>query len=114
MAGPLAGVKIVELVGIGPGPFAAMLLADMGAEVLRVHRVESVDRGYDPGGVPVLDRTVARLVWTSSTPTGSRPFCVSSPAPRRSSRASVPVSPNGSVLVPKRAWPATPGSSTGG
>jgi alpha-methylacyl-CoA racemase len=56
MAGPLAGVKIVELVGIGPGPFAAMLLADMGAEVLRVHRVESVDRGYDPGGVPVLDR----------------------------------------------------------
>src|SRR5450759_1459889 len=56
MAGPLAGVKIVELVGIGPGPFAAMLLADMGAEVLRVHRVESVDRGYDPGGGPVLDR----------------------------------------------------------
>jgi alpha-methylacyl-CoA racemase len=56
MAGPLAGVKIVELVGIGPGPFAAMLLADMGAEVLRVHRVESVDRGFDPGGVPVLDR----------------------------------------------------------
>ncbi len=56
MAGPLAGVKIVELVGIGPGPFAAMLLADMGADVLRVHRVESVDRGFDPGGVPVLDR----------------------------------------------------------
>src|SRR5450631_2170582 len=56
MAGPLAGVKIVELVGIGPGPFAAMLLADMGAEVLRVHRVESVERGFDPGGVPVLDR----------------------------------------------------------
>ncbi len=56
MAGPLAGVKIVELVGIGPGPFAAMLLADMGADVLRVHRVESVDRGYDPGGIPVLDR----------------------------------------------------------
>ncbi|MEX0663779.1 MAG: CaiB/BaiF CoA-transferase family protein [Acidimicrobiia bacterium] len=56
MAGPLAGVKIVELVGIGPGPFAAMLLADMGAEVVRVHRTESVARGFDPGGVPVLDR----------------------------------------------------------
>lgn len=56
MAGPLAGVKIVELVGIGPGPFAAMLLADMGADVLRMHRVESVERGFDPGGVPVLDR----------------------------------------------------------
>src|ERR1700716_3922193 len=56
MAGPLAGVKIVELVGIGPGPFAAMLLADMGADVLRVHRVESVERGCAPGGLPVLAR----------------------------------------------------------
>ncbi|MEX2254184.1 MAG: CaiB/BaiF CoA-transferase family protein [Acidimicrobiia bacterium] len=56
MAGPLQGVTIVELVGIGPGPFAAMLLADMGAEVIRVHRAQSVERGFDPGGVPVLDR----------------------------------------------------------
>jgi alpha-methylacyl-CoA racemase len=54
--GPLRGVKVVELVGIGPGPFAAMLLADMGAEVVRVHRKESVERGSDPGSVPVLDR----------------------------------------------------------
>jgi alpha-methylacyl-CoA racemase len=56
MTGPLQGVKVVELVGIGPGPFAAMLLADMGAEVVRVHRTQSVERGFDPGGVPVLDR----------------------------------------------------------
>lgn len=56
MAGPLAGVKVIELAGIGPGPFAAMLLADMGADVVRVHRKESVERGFDPGGVPVLDR----------------------------------------------------------
>ena len=56
MAGPLAGVKVVELVGIGPGPFAAMLLADMGADVVRVHRVQSVERGFDPGGVPIMDR----------------------------------------------------------
>ena len=56
MAGPLAGLKIVELVGIGPGPFSAMLLADQGADVLRVHRVESVERGRDPGGIPVIDR----------------------------------------------------------
>jgi alpha-methylacyl-CoA racemase len=54
--GPLSGLKIVELVGIGPGPFAAMLLADMGADVVRVHRTQSVERGSDPGGVPVLDR----------------------------------------------------------
>jgi alpha-methylacyl-CoA racemase len=37
-AGPLAGVRVVELAGIGPGPFAAMLLADLGADVIRVER----------------------------------------------------------------------------
>ncbi|MCZ4586311.1 MULTISPECIES: CaiB/BaiF CoA transferase family protein [Rhodococcus] len=36
--GPLAGLRVVELAGIGPGPFAAMLLADLGAEVIRVDR----------------------------------------------------------------------------
>ena len=38
MAGPLAGLKVVEFAGIGPGPFAAMLFADMGAEVVRIER----------------------------------------------------------------------------
>ena len=37
--GPLQGYKVLELAGIGPGPMAAMLLADMGAEVLRVEPV---------------------------------------------------------------------------
>lgn len=37
--GPLAGVKIVELSGLGPGPMCAMLLADLGATVLRIERV---------------------------------------------------------------------------
>ena len=37
--GPLQGVKIVELAGIGPGPFCGMLLADMGADVIRVERL---------------------------------------------------------------------------
>ena len=41
-AGPLAGLRVVELAGIGPGPFAAMMLADMGAEVLRVDRAAAV------------------------------------------------------------------------
>ena len=40
MTGPLTGARIVELAGIGPGPFAAMMLSDMGAEVLRVDRAE--------------------------------------------------------------------------
>ena len=38
MPGPLDGVRVVELAGIGPGPFAGMLLADMGAEVVRIER----------------------------------------------------------------------------
>ncbi len=36
MAGPLTGLKIVEMVGLGPAPFCAMMLADMGAEVIRI------------------------------------------------------------------------------
>jgi alpha-methylacyl-CoA racemase len=40
---PLAGVRVVELAGIGPGPFAAMLLADLGAEVIRIERPGGVD-----------------------------------------------------------------------
>jgi alpha-methylacyl-CoA racemase len=49
--GPLAGVKIVEIAGIGPGPFCAMMLADMGADVIRVDRAGSV-RGGDPNVPP--------------------------------------------------------------
>jgi alpha-methylacyl-CoA racemase len=45
--GPLHGVKVIEIAGIGPGPFAAMLLSDMGAEVLRLHRS---DQGSLLGG----------------------------------------------------------------
>jgi alpha-methylacyl-CoA racemase len=49
--GPLAGFTVVEIAGIGPGPFCAMMLADMGAEVLRVDRVENV-AGGDPANPP--------------------------------------------------------------
>ena len=42
MPGPLSGYRIIELAGIGPGPFAAMMLADMGAEVIRVERAAAV------------------------------------------------------------------------
>ncbi|MET7904909.1 CaiB/BaiF CoA-transferase family protein [Streptomyces sp. NPDC005336] len=52
VAGPLAGVRVVELAGIGPGPFAAMVLADLGADVVRVDRPGStgglrIDPDYD-------------------------------------------------------------------
>jgi len=45
--GPLSGIKIVEFAGIGPGPFAAMMLSDMGADVLRLDRSQNVVGG-DP------------------------------------------------------------------
>jgi alpha-methylacyl-CoA racemase len=54
MMGPLAGYRIIEMAGIGPAPFAAMLLADMGAEVIRVDRREATDLGL-PGREPKFE-----------------------------------------------------------
>ena len=48
MAGPLSGLKIVEMAGLGPGPFAAMMLADHGAEVIRVERAGMIAVPNDP------------------------------------------------------------------
>ena len=50
-SGPLTGIRVVELAGIGPAPFAAMLLADMGADVVRVERADRVVGG-DPATPP--------------------------------------------------------------
>ncbi|WP_425930460.1 CaiB/BaiF CoA transferase family protein [Pseudomonas sp. NyZ201] len=47
MAGPLSGIKVVELAGIGPGPMCAMLLADLGATVIRVDRKAPVKLGIE-------------------------------------------------------------------
>ena len=48
MAGPLKGIRIVEMAGIGPAPFAAMMLADHGAEVIRVERAGMIGFENDP------------------------------------------------------------------
>jgi len=48
--GPLQGVKVIELAGIGPGPFAGTLLSDMGADVVRVERADWVDKMQGPYG----------------------------------------------------------------
>jgi alpha-methylacyl-CoA racemase len=45
MAGPLAGLRVVELAGIGPGPHAAMILGDLGADVVRVDRPGAAGAG---------------------------------------------------------------------
>ncbi|MEW9529900.1 CaiB/BaiF CoA transferase family protein [Microbispora sp. NPDC049125] len=75
--GPLAGIRVLELAGLAPGPFAGMMLADHGADVLRVDRVAAVtdeprrdvmDRGKhtigldlkSPDGVAAFRRLAAR------------------------------------------------------
>jgi alpha-methylacyl-CoA racemase len=45
VAGPLSGIRILEFQGIGPGPYCAMVLSDMGAEVVRIDRAENVRAG---------------------------------------------------------------------
>ena len=45
MEKPLNGYKIVEFAGIGPGPYAGMFLADLGAEVIEINRVTPSDNG---------------------------------------------------------------------
>ena len=45
MSGPLTGITIIEFSGIGPGPFCGMVLADMGAEVIRIDRLSNFGQG---------------------------------------------------------------------
>ena len=45
--GPLKGYRVIEMAGIGPAPFCGMMLADMGAEVIRIDRREKADLGLD-------------------------------------------------------------------
>ena len=56
MAGPLTGYRIIEIAGIGPGPFAAMLLSDMGAEVIRVDRAQAVRPGAKANDISLRGR----------------------------------------------------------
>jgi len=71
VAGPLAGIRVIELAGIGPGPFAAMMLSDMGADVVRVERAHAV-RGPAPDvpGWDVLQRGRRNLALDLKHPDG--------------------------------------------
>ena len=57
MSGPLTGTRMVEIAGIGPGPFCAMMLADLGADIVRIDRADKVTGG-DPATPPgdILNR----------------------------------------------------------
>jgi alpha-methylacyl-CoA racemase len=54
VTGPLSGYRVVEFAGIGPGPFAGMMLADMGAEVIRIDRVSQVEEDYESSVDPLM------------------------------------------------------------
>jgi len=70
VAGPLAGLRILEIAGIGPGPFAAMMLADMGAEVVRVDRAQSVREGASGAHWDVMLRGRRNLALDLKQPDG--------------------------------------------
>ncbi len=67
-AGPLAGFKIIEIVGLGAGPYCGMLLSDMGAEVIRVDRLSSDSNTDQPQDV--LARGRRSIALNLKTPTG--------------------------------------------
>lgn len=56
--GPLAGLKVIELQGIGPGPYCGMMLADMGAEIIRIDRSSNVPTtdSAPKSGIDILAR----------------------------------------------------------
>ncbi|MCT9142651.1 CaiB/BaiF CoA transferase family protein [Streptomyces violarus] len=68
--GPLTGVRVVELAGIGPGPFAAMLLADLGADVVRVDRPGGPGLAIDPA-YDVTNRNKRSVVVDLKSPDGA-------------------------------------------
>jgi alpha-methylacyl-CoA racemase len=67
--GPLNGIKVVEMAGLAPGPFAAMMLADMGAEVLRVERPGQVSPPGHPS-VELLNRSRHAVALDLKSPSG--------------------------------------------
>ncbi len=69
--GPLAGVRVLELAGLAPGPFAGMMLADHGAEVLRVDRVKAVS---DRPRTDVMDRGKHSIGLDLKSPEGVAAF----------------------------------------
>ncbi|MEM1019487.1 MAG: CaiB/BaiF CoA-transferase family protein, partial [Pseudomonadota bacterium] len=69
--GPLAGLKIIEIAGIGPGPFCAMMLADMGADVIRVDRASGGQPGVQGNaGKDVLNRGRRSIAVDLKSPDG--------------------------------------------
>lgn len=68
--GPLAGIKVIEIAGLGPAPVAGMMLADMGAEVILIERAtadgsaaDTVSCGAEKNPLRLISKTLALSVW---------------------------------------------------
>ena len=68
MSGPLTGIRIIELAGIGPGPFCGMMLADMGAEVITIARPNGTPG--TAGGHDILNRSRKNIAVNLKDPAG--------------------------------------------
>lgn len=69
--GPLSGIRIIEMAGIGPGPFCGMLLADMGADVVRIERLTDSDKGVNfPNKFDLLNRNKRSIAIDLKAPEG--------------------------------------------
>ena len=110
--GPLEGVKVIEIAGIGPGPFAAMLLADMGADVVRVDRTQGVVGDFSKPNLEVLNRGRRSIGVDLKHADGVETVLRSSTGATRSSRASAPAWPSASGSGPTPVSPATRSWST--
>ena len=113
--GPLKGYRIVEIAGIGPGPFACMMLADMGADVLRLERPTG-PRGVDavPGNVANRTQTASLVERRTQQHIGA---IEASQLLIDASEGLVQLGLHGGLGIQRTcffraAWPATPASST--
>lgn len=70
--GPLAGIRVLEIAGIGPGPFCGMLFADIGADVVVVDRINADTERVDVGGNDIASRGKRSIAVDLKTPEGVR------------------------------------------
>ena len=71
--GPLEGIRIIEFAGLGPGPFASMLLSDMGAELVRIDRPGGQVIGFPNPDYDVLNRGRRSAAIDLKQPGGTAP-----------------------------------------
>ena len=111
MAGPLSGVRVIELPAIGPAPLLAMLLSDLGADVIRVDRLGAAAPGLaEAMATGPLGRGRRSIGIDLRHPAGAEVVLRLAGTRTYSSRASVPAWPSGSASDPRpctrstRAW----------